>query len=536
MATVAKPVWLILAPLALLAGTRSLPAQFGNEPQKQLPPPAVNWTADQDHQNMMDQLGIKALRPGPSGNEADPNHANYDESKANPYPNIPDPLLTNDGKKISTPEMWWKVRRPEIAEAMSREVYGFVPKNVPRVTWTVKVTDREFVGRTPVIAKHLIGHVDNSSYPLIDVDIDMVLVTPANAKGPVPVLMMFGRPSLPAPAQPNPRDLDTLNEALRAMLAKSDPSLKSILDKYPAYQPMAALPGPSPFGPPRPAAPAGPPGVNGSSNDPPANQQLIAAGWGYVTIDPTSVQADNGAGITRGIIGLVNKGQPRKPDQWGALRAWAWGAGRALDSLEPDSAVDAKHVGIEGVSRYGKAALVTEAYDQRFYMGLIGSSGEGGAKLNRRNWGEAVESLTGGEYYWMAGNFMKYGASEASFGSKNAGDLPVDSDELIAMCAPRLVFISYGIPERGDAKWLDHQGSYMATVAAQPVFQLLGDKTLGVSSDYHTEKMPPVNVGLLDGQLAWRQHDGGHTDAPNVKYFIAWADKFMGRPEQTATR
>jgi hypothetical protein len=162
-------------------------------------------------------------------------------------------------------------------------------------------------------------------------------------------------------------------------------------------------------------------------------------------------------------------------------------------------------------------------------MGLIGSSGEGGAKLHRRNWGEAVESLTGGEYYWMAGNFMKYGASEAGFGAKTAKDLPVDSHELIALCAPRLTFISYGIPAQGDAKWLDHQGSYMAAVAAGPVFKLLGAKDLGVSNDYRTEKMPPVNAGLLEGQLAWRQHDGGHTDAPNVKYFIGWADKFMGR-------
>ena len=159
--------------------------------------------------------------------------------------------------------------------------------------------------------------------------------------------------------------------------------------------------------------------------------------------------------------------------------------------------------------------------------------------MNRRNWGEAVESLTAtGEYHWMAGNFMKYGASDATFGSKTPGDIPVDSHELLAMCAPRLTFVSYGVPEKGDAKWLDHQGSYMATVAAQPVFQLLGAKTLGVSSDYRTEKMPGVNVGLLDGQLAWRQHDGGHTDAPNVKYFIAWADKFMGRqpPPATAAR
>jgi hypothetical protein len=257
-------------------------------------------------------------------------------------------------------------------------------------------------------------------------------------------------------------------------------------------------------------------------------EQLIADGWGVATISPGSIQADNGAGLTKGIIGLVNKGQPRKPDDWGALRAWGWGASRGLDYLETEKAVNAKQVGIEGVSRYGKAALVTMAFDTRFAVVLIGSSGEGGAKLHRRNWGEAVENLTGtGEYHWMAGNFLKYGASDAAFGSKTPGDLPVDAHELLALCAPRLTFVSYGVPEKGDAKWLDHQGSFMAAVAAQPVFRLLGAKDLGVPPDYHTAKMPEVKVGLLDGQLAWRQHDGGHTDGPNWKYFIPWADKFL---------
>ncbi len=129
------------------------------------------------------------------------------------------------------------------------------------------------------------------------------------------------------------------------------------------------------------------------------------------------------------------------------MRAWGWGASRGLDYLETDKSVDAKRVGIEGVSRYGKAALVTMAFDPRFAVVLVGSSGEGGTKPHRRNFGEAVENLTGsGEYHWMAGNFLKYGAAQASFGSKNAGDLPVDSNELIALCAPRPTFISYGDP------------------------------------------------------------------------------------------
>lgn len=501
-------------------------------------PPPVNFTSEQDHQNMMDQLGIKTLRLGPSGDANAPNHANYDEALANPYPNLPDVLTLKNGKKVANAEQWWKLRRPEIVEDMDREVYGRVPKNVPSVTWTVKVTDKEFVGRTPVIAKHIIGRVDNSAYPLINVDIDMVLVVPANAKGPVPVLMMFGPGRLPAPAQPNPAALDKINDALRKILSDSDPEVKAVLEQYPAYQPVAAARGISPFGfgpPPAPKAPTPDvPGIAGVNNDPPSTEQLIADGWGYATVNPASIQADNGAGLTHGIIGLVNKGQPRKPDDWGALRAWAWGAARALDYIESsERAVDAKHVGIEGVSRYGKAALVTMAYEPKFAMVLVGSSGEGGAKLNRRNFGEAVESLTGGEYYWMAGNFIKYGASSGKFGSKTANDLPVDSHELIAMCAPRLTFISYGIPEKGDAKWLDHQGSYMAAVAAGPAFKLLGVKDLGVSNDYKTEKMPPVNTPLINGQLAWRQHDQGHQDQANMKWFLKWADQNIGHTSVT---
>jgi hypothetical protein len=242
-----------------------------------------------------------------------------------------------------------------------------------------------------------------------------------------------------------------------------------------------------------------------------------------------------GAGLTRGIIGLTNLGQPRKPDQWGALRAWAWGASRGLDYLETVPEVDARRVGIDGVSRYGKAALITMAFDQRFAMGLIASSGEGGTSLYRRNFGEAVENLTGsGAYHWMAGNFLKYGAEESSFGSRNASDLPVDSHQLIALCAPRLTFISHGIPERGDAHWLDHQGSFMAAIAAQSVFRLLGARDLGRSDDYMQEKMPAVNVEMLDGELAWRQHDGGHTDDPNIEHFVRWANRSFAERDGTA--
>jgi len=425
---------------------------------------------------MMQQLGITALRPGPSGRAAAgaPNAANYDPEKANPFPNLPDALVLKNGKRVGDAKAWWSKRRPEIVEDFEREVIGRAPKNVPKVTWTVAERVEVEIGGKPAIAKKVIGNVDNSEYPALKVAIEMAVVVPAKASKRVPVLMMFGSGAMPGAPAPQ--------------------------FKGPAYR--------------------GP--------DPPSNEQLIAAGWGYVSISPRSIQADNGAGLAMGIIGLVNKGQPRKPDDWGSLRAWAWGASRGLDYLESDPAVDAKRVGIEGVSRYGKAALVTMAFDQRFAVVLVGSSGEGGAKLHRRNFGEAVENLTAaGEYHWMAGNFLKYGAAEATFGSKNAGDIPVDAHQLIALCAPRPTFISYGIPERGDALWLDQQGSYMATVAAGPVFRLLGARDVGDKSDYRKAQMPAVNTGLLDGQLAWRQHDGGHEDRTNMRYFIAWATKLL---------
>src|SRR6185437_13888120 len=171
-----KPVFLAIAIAALLSAQGAIDT--------------TNWTAAQDHQNMMDQLGIKALRPGPSGTETAPNHANYDEATANPYPNLPDPLKLKNGKKVTSADMWWKQRRPEIVDDYDREVLGRVPKIVPKVTWTVDRTANAMVAGRPVIGKVLTGHVDNSSYPAIEVNIQMTLVVPADATKPVPVMMM----------------------------------------------------------------------------------------------------------------------------------------------------------------------------------------------------------------------------------------------------------------------------------------------------------------------------------------------------------
>ncbi|MEO8362286.1 MAG: hypothetical protein ABI672_19830, partial [Vicinamibacteria bacterium] len=431
--------------------------------------------AREDHADMLRQLGITRMRPGANGRAgpSEPGAANYDPARANPFPDWPSPLVLKNGGKVTTPEIWWQERRPEIARDFETEVYGEVPNLVPRLTWAVAESIETTMGGQPVIARRLIGHVDNTAYPSISVDLKMAVVLPLNARGPVPVLIMFGSGNMPG-------------------------------------DPVFRFPGA-----PEPAAP-------------PSTDQLIAAGWGYVSLSTASIQADNGAGLTAGIIGLTNKGARRTPEQWGSLRAWGWGAARALDYLETLPAVNARAVGIEGVSRYGKAALVTMAFEPRFAVALVGSSGEGGAKPHRRNFGEQVENLTGsGQYHWMAGNFLKYGAAESAFGSKNANDIPVDAHELIALCAPRPTFISYGVPDKGDANWLDQQGSYMAAVAAGSVFRLLGSRDLGVTEDYRTARMPPHNTSLLNGELAWRQHDGGHEDRSNMSFFIGWANRIL---------
>lgn len=429
-------------------------------------PPPVQMTAEQDHQRIMELLHIASLRQGADGRNSNaPNAANYDESKANPYPHLPDPLILKNGKKVKTAKEWWKKRRPGIEEDFDKEIYGRVPKDTPKVHWEVTSTTRETNGDVPVVTKKLVGHVDHSSYLSITVDIQLTLATPANATGPVPVMMEFSfDPALFA--------------QMRARMAARG----------------VKLPPPAP--------------------GPTWQQQVLAKGWGYAIFIPTSVQADNGAGLTQGIIGLCNHGQPRKLDDWGALRAWAWGASRALDYLETDKSVDARQVGVEGHSRYGKAALVAMAYDQRFGIAYVSSSGEGGANLYRRHFGELLENVAGaGEYHWMAGNFLQYA------GPLTANDLPVDSHELIAMCAPRPVFISGGATP-GDG-WVDARGMFMAAAGAGPVYRLLGKKDLG------TTVFPPIETPLINGDIAFRQHTGGHTPVLNWPTFLTFASRYL---------
>jgi hypothetical protein len=422
---------------------------------------SINKLSAEDHDLMRKAVGITAPnRPGPSGNPEAPNAANRDEAKVNSY-TLPDPLVLKNGKKVTTAKEWTQLRRPEIVEDFDREIYGRMPKNIPGVTWKVKSLKDTTIGTQKIREKSLIGVVDNSSYPGITVEIELVVGTPASATKAVPVVMEFGFIRWPFGNPP------------------------------PLQNPLI------------------------SPGEPGWKEQLISRGWGYAVLVPSSFQADNGAGLRAGIIGLVNKGKPRKPDDWGALRAWAWGSSRALDYLETDKDVDAKRVAIEGLSRYGKAALVAMACEPRFSLGFIGSSGAGGAKILRRVFGEQVENLaSSGEYHWFAGNFIKYAST------LTADDMPVDAHELVALCAPRPIFISSGSPHV-EGQWVDAKGMFLGGVHAGPVYKLLGKKDLG------TADFPTLGT-FLDGDIAFRQHAGGHSTGPNWSTWIAWACKYWG--------
>jgi hypothetical protein len=453
----------------LPAQTAPAPGTPQAAPPRPAPTPeqlAIQAASEKDHQRMMDLVGIKELRPGASSSGNGPNPVNYDESKANIYPNLPDPLVLNNGKRVTTAKVWWNVRRPQLVELFDREILGRVPAHLPVVTWKVVSTTQEKNGDIPVITKTLVGHVDNASDPSIAVDIDVTLTTPADAKGPVPVMIEL-----------------TFSRQFMAAIARMIPEMASGANQSPTWQ-----------------------------------QQVLKRGWGYAEYVPTSVQPDNGAGLVQGIIGLANKGQPRARDDWGALRAWAWGASRVLDYLATDPAVDARQVGITGHSRYGKAALVAMAYDPRFAIGYISSSGEAGAKLYRHHFGEEIGNIAGsGEYHWMDGNFLRYD------GPLTVADLPVDAHELIALCAPRPVFIGGGAT-KGDG-WADANGSFLAAVAAGPVYALLGKKDLG------TTEFPAIETALISGDLGFRQHSDGHTPAPNWPTFLEFASRYLYAPQ-----
>lgn len=369
--------------------------------------------------------------------------SSYDESKANNY-TLPDPLVLKNGQPVKDAATWWKLRRPEILKDYQDFIYGHIPAHTPAVRFEVIDTDMHALNGK-AIKKTIVGHIDNSRYPTDTPSMRITLYLPVVATGAVPLMVTVGGFTGAFPG------------------AKKD-STRSSLD------------------------------------------MVIAKGWAYGTVNTSAIQADNGAGLTEGIIGLAGEGRPRQPSDWGVLAAWCWGLSRALDYFETEPLINKKQIGIEGHSRWGKTALLAAALDDRWSVVYASCSGCMGASLEKRNYGETVDIVAGdGEYHWMAENFLRYGGhSEA---------MPVDAHDLIALVAPRPVFITGGTHD----SWADPKGEFLACVAAGPVYKLLGKKDMG------TSVMPAPDAGLMEGELAFRLHEGGHTDLLDWPVFIDFA-------------
>jgi hypothetical protein len=369
--------------------------------------------------------------------------SNYDEAKVGAY-TLPDPLLLKNGQPVRDAATWEEVRRPELLTLYESEVYGRVPTTAPAISFEVMATEEGALDGTAT-RKYVVGSFGTGA----DVrKLNLIMLLPANARGPVPLLLhlvfLGGLAGMP------PRtNLDT----------------------------------------------AGTPGNNPRVSETGPVADILSQGYGYATLRYTEIEGDRAETSLSGVRRIALRVGAAEPaaDEWGTIAAWAWGASRVLDYLGTDSAVDAKRVALIGHSRLGKTVLWAAARDERFALVFSSCSGEMGAALARRDFGESVDDMALNFPWQFAGNFQKF------IGRWN--NLPGDAHTLIALCAPRPVFITGGTQDQ----WADPRGQFLAQVAAGPVYRLLGKKDLGIT------EFPFVDTPIITGQLGFHYHSGGHT-------------------------
>jgi hypothetical protein len=379
--------------------------------------------------------------------------ANYDEAQAGTY-TLPDPLLLANGNGVRDAATWYKQRRPEIVRLFETNMHGRSPGRPADMTFNV------FDKGTPVFDGKAVRKQVEVRFSAVKPTpkMDVLIYLPAAVRKPVPLLLCLNF---------------TANSSMI-----DDPGIKpgEVWDRD--RKKVAA---------------------SSNTRFPKLKiDDFLSKGFGVATIYYGDIEPDFPGGTPFGVRGLYLKPGQTEPaaDEWGAIAAWAWGLSRAMDYLETDSAVDAKRVALFGVSRLGKTVLWAGAHDTRFAAVIASCSGEGGAALSRRNYGETVKHLNTNFGYQFCANYQKFG--------DHVDQLPVDAHMLLALIAPRPLFLSTG----SEDKWSDPKGEFLAAVAAEPVYRLLGKQGL------NTETMPEAGQTILH-TLGYRMHAGGHGTTPD---------------------
>jgi hypothetical protein len=406
-------------------------------------------------------------RADPKGNpvrlaKATGHVSNYSEERVRPY-TLPHPLIMANGERVASADQWTKSRRSEILNFYREQIYGRVPDNAPQVTWEVAETDSA-AREGKALMKRVVGRMGEKPD---DPRMNLTVFLPAKADGPVPMLLSISFGFGPRGPAPNKAAAPAKDQDKKADVAKAAA----------AFDPVG---------------------------------QLLGRGWGYASMNYGDIQPDRADRWTEGVIGLtLRPGQTRPaPDEWGTISAWAWGISRAIDHLQTDTAVDSRRIAITGVSRLGKTVLWAGAQDERVAAVFSVVSGEMGASLIRRDWGETLDDMAQNFPWQFAGNLQKWVG--------RWDELPVDQHMLIALCAPRPVFVTGGVSDQ----WSDPKGEFLALEAAGPVYELLGAKGLGV------KELPSLDRPVIDGDLGFHYHSGGHTTTPaDWKAFLEFAER-----------
>ncbi|SDM13023.1 hypothetical protein SAMN05421823_110254 [Catalinimonas alkaloidigena] len=392
---------------------------------------------------------------------------NYDEAKVPPY-TLPDPLRFENGKKVTTLEAWQQ-RRAEILELAEREMYGRMPGRPDGMRFTVFEESDTALGGKARRRQVRVSFTDDPAGP----GMDLLLYVPADANEPVPVFLGLNFQGNAA-IQSDP--------AIRLTESWQYKGHKGVVDNRMTEAARGATASRWPV------------------------EMIVERGYGVATIYCGDIDPDYDDGFKNGVQALYPDLQNRG-DNFSTMAAWAWGLSRALDYLETDENVDAQKVMAFGFSRTGKAALWAGANDERFAMVISNESGAGGAALSKRIYGEDVDRLNRVFPHWFNQNFKKYSHREAA--------LPFDQHEIIALIAPRPVYIASAEGDQGS----DPRGEFLATQAASPVYELLGKKGLPA------KKFPALHQPVM-GTLGYHIRAGQHDVLPyDWQHFLDFADR-----------